>query len=418
MARNGKTKEELLQQIDDLQTRLDEAQETLGAIRRGEVDALVVSGDHGDSIFTLEGEDYTYRILVESMNEGAAKLNADGIILYANSTLADMLKVPLENLIGSRLTDHIDSNHISNFEALFTQGFTGCCAREIAMRTTGEGTLPVHISARRIKMNMKGELGIIVTDLSVLKQNEAQLREAHDQLERKVLERTSQLEAANKELESFSYTVSHDLRAPLRAIDGYSRMILKDLQDKIEADTKRKLNLLRENIKEMGQLIDDLLELSRLGRRAIETDAVNMEKLIQDVWEENKSKTENRNINFRMKNILAAVGDEALIKQVIVNLIANALKFTRTREEACIQVGCKKEEKEVVYYIKDNGVGFDMAHYNKLFGVFQRLHSASDFEGTGIGLSIVQRIVHRHGGRAWANSKVDKGSTFYFSLPG
>ena len=226
-----------------------------------------------------------------------------------------------------------------------------------------------------------------------------------------------QLEEVNKEMESFSYSISHDLRAPLRAIDGYSRMLLRDLEDKIEGDAKRKLNTLRENVQKMAQLIDDLLRLSRLGRQDISLSTVNMEELVKDVWEENKALIADRNIYFKISDMISVDGDAALLKQVVSNLITNAIKFTRPREEATIEAGSREEEKEIVYYIKDNGVGFDMEYYNKLFGVFHRLHSDSEFEGTGIGLSIVQRIIHRHGGRVWANSKNDKGSTFYFSLP-
>jgi two-component system, sensor histidine kinase len=242
---------------------------------------------------------------------------------------------------------------------------------------------------------------------------ELERRDAEEELKR----RADQLEEANKELESFSYSVSHDLRGPLRAIDGYSRMILKKQGDQFDDDTRSKFNVIRENARMMGQLIEDLLAFSRLGRGPLSTKKLDMTDLISDVWNELQVTNPDRRIHFKTVNVPAGTVDRSLIKQVFVNILSNAIKFTRDRNTALIEVGGYKKENEIVYYVRDNGVGFDMKYHDKLFGVFQRLHSADDYEGTGIGLALVQRIIHRHGGRVWAEGKVGKGATFYFTLP-
>ena len=226
-----------------------------------------------------------------------------------------------------------------------------------------------------------------------------------------------QLEIANKELESFSYSVSHDLRAPLRAIDGYSRMILKKDGESFPIDTKRQFQVIRDNVAKMGNLIDDLLAFSRLGKQEVNKVSIDMEELIQEVWGELVMINPGREMTLKIGQMPAACGDKALIRQVYGNLLGNAVKFTQGRNLAVVEAGSCIEDGEAVYYVRDNGIGFDMKFYDKLFGVFQRLHSDEEYKGTGIGLALVKRIVNRHGGRVWAEGEVDKGATFYFSLP-
>ena len=246
----------------------------------------------------------------------------------------------------------------------------------------------------------------VVMDITERKKIEAILRK-----------HLSELEYANKELESFSYSVSHDLRAPLRAIDGYARLILKKQGDKFDQDTLDKFNVIRSSTHQMGQLIDDLLRFSRLGRKHMSPTHLDMDIVVKDAWKEVQASDPERKIKPTIESMPPCYGDMALIKQVLINLLSNAVKFTKYKDAAEIVAGGYADGSEIVYYIRDNGVGFDMAYYDKLFGVFQRLHSTDQFEGTGVGLAIVQRIIHRHGGKAWAEGKVDEGATFYFSLP-
>jgi len=228
---------------------------------------------------------------------------------------------------------------------------------------------------------------------------------------------TRQLSDANKELESFSYSVSHDLRAPLRAIDGFSQMLVEDHGDKLDEGAQHHLDVIQNSARQMGQLIDDLLAFSRLGRKGMSMSEIDMGVLAQEVFEQLQLGETERTARLNIDTLPPANGDRAMIQEVLVNFLSNAMKFTRPGKAPVIEVTGTVDENETVYSVKDKGVGFDMKYADKLFQVFQRLHSAEEFEGTGIGLALVQRIIHRHGGRVWAEGKVNKGATFYFSLP-
>jgi light-regulated signal transduction histidine kinase (bacteriophytochrome) len=225
-----------------------------------------------------------------------------------------------------------------------------------------------------------------------------------------------QLEAANKELEAFSYSISHDLRAPLRAVDGYSHAVIEDFGPLLPAEGQRQLQIIRQSAQSMGQLIDDLLSFARLSRSPLNTQTVKMEVLVRMTLDELKDQHAGRQVEINIGALPPCEGDPALLKQVWINLLSNALKYSRKRAHAIVEIGCLERPGEAVYFVRDNGSGFDMRYVNKLFGVFQRLHRAEDYEGTGVGLAIVQRIVHRHGGRVWAESTEGQGATFYFSL--
>ena len=241
-------------------------------------------------------------------------------------------------------------------------------------------------------------------------------RQAED-LEVRVRERTSELQAANKELDSFSYSVSHDLPAPLRALDGYTRILEEDHAGRLDAEARRLLGVVRASSRQMTQLIDGLLDFSRLGRAPLKKQPVPLNDLVNQVLEELRPACAGRRIEFALGELGTAEADPVLLKQVLANLIGNAVKYSRGKDPALVEVGHRAQSgKGTCWYVKDNGAGFDMRYYEKLFGVFQRLHSADEFEGTGVGLAIVQRVVARHGGRVWAESKADEGATFYFTL--
>jgi signal transduction histidine kinase len=232
-----------------------------------------------------------------------------------------------------------------------------------------------------------------------------------------LMKRTADLEVANRELESFSYSVSHDLKAPIRAIQGFSRMLVEDHAARLDEEGHRLLNVIVSNTQSMSKLIIDLLALSRLGRQEIKKVSVNLTAMTRQIFEQLRFQEPERNFQLIIKDLPPAYGDQSLLYQVMMNLLGNAIKYTKPRKTALIEVDSKNEENETIYYVKDNGIGFDERYGDKLFGVFQRLHGSDQYEGTGVGLAIVKRIIQRHGGRVWGEGKVDEGAVFYFALP-
>jgi light-regulated signal transduction histidine kinase (bacteriophytochrome) len=255
------------------------------------------------------------------------------------------------------------------------------------------------------------------TDIHDLKLAEEEIQRLNSGLERRVRERTAELEAANKELEAFSYSVSHDLRTPLRSIDGFSKILLDDYKDKLDAEGRDNLGRVRRATQRMGQLIDDLLKLSRSTRNEMKSVMVDLTALAREIATELQQAEPARSVRWVIAPDLVALGDPELLRVALENLLGNAWKFTGPQKNALIDFGSVETEGGPAFFVRDNGVGFDMAYADKLFGVFQRLHAARDFPGSGIGLANVQRIVHRHGGRVWAEGRENLGATFHFTLP-
>lgn len=264
-----------------------------------------------------------------------------------------------------------------------------------------------------------GRLRIYSTDITDRRHAEDEVRRLNAGLEQRVAERTAQLEAANREMEAFSYSVSHDLRAPLRSVHGYVRMIMEDYGDRLDAEGGRLLNVVSSEARRMGQLIDDLLDFSRLGRQRMASTDIDMTSMARDEFARLTQDATQPPPRLDLRPLPATQGDPAMMRQVFVNLLGNAIKFSRHRAGAVVEVGSQGGDDGggVTYYVKDNGVGFDEKYRHKLFGVFQRLHSEEEFEGTGVGLALVQRVIQRHGGKVWAESKPNQGATFYFNLP-
>lgn len=286
--------------------------------------------------------------------------------------------------------------------------------RRALQRRVAESTASTRHTIMLLGLGTLLQLALLGSVYYLIRHDVTERRRVAAELQR----RGELLQAANKELEAFSYSVSHDLRAPLRHIDGYTALLAKSAGDSLNEKAQRYLETISASAKQMGQLIDDLLVFSRMGRQEMLHTRVNLDQLIKAILQDLRLDLQGRSISWTIGALPEVQGDPAMLRQVFSNLIANAIKFTATREVAKIEIGCDSSKPdEVVLFVRDNGVGFDMQYASKLFGVFQRLHRAEEFEGTGIGLANVRRIVHRHGGRTWAEGALDRGATFYVSLP-
>jgi PAS domain S-box-containing protein len=371
----------------------------------------------------LGASELRYRRLFETAKDGILILDAEtGMVVDVNPFLITTLGYSHEEFLGKAVWElgffkDIVANE-DNFAKLREQEYLRY--ENLPLETIDGRRIEVEFISNLYLVNGCKVIQCIVRDVT-----------ARRKAEEAVIERTAQLEAANKELESFSYSVSHDLRAPLRAMDGFSQAVLEDYGAQLPEEGRRYLQTIREGAQQMGALIDALLTFSRLSRLPLNRRTVDTGGLVRDTIKELDSQREGRRIEIRVGDLPPCHGDPALLKQVWLNLLSNAFKYTRQREPAVIEVGCRrepvsaqgygeagKEKDENVYFVRDNGTGFDMRYAGKLFGVFQRLHRVEEFEGTGVGLAIVDRLIHRHGGRVWAEAAVDRGATFYFTLEG
>lgn len=386
--------------ITRLKENIDRAQAEIDQRRRAE-DAL-------------RSSEARYRLLVEQSPLGIAIIDHRGFIDQANPAACEMLGYPHEELIGRDPLTIMDStDHAQAREDVSPLRVGEALRIELNMTRKDGSRLPVMGSTRQMP---DGRYQYIFQDISERKQAEEDVRALNEQLDKRVRERTAELEAANRELESFSYSVSHDLRAPLRAINGFSNLLISDYAEKLSGEALMYLDKVKENANKMALLIDDLLAFSRLSRNPLKKRRVDLRGLVVQVIEELHVEAGNREIKWQIGDLPTCQADPALLKQVYTNLIGNALKYTRPRPAPVIEIGSRHLRGQTVYFVRDNGVGFDMRYAGNLFGVFQRLHSEAEFEGTGIGLAIVQRIVNRHGGKIWAEAEVDQGATFFFTL--
>ena len=415
-----RAEEELRAHRDHLEALVDERTAELQRINEQLQREIAIRTETEEALRTSSREIYD---LYNHAPCGYHSLDRDGVFVQINDTELHWLGYAREEVIGKLryadlLTPRSRDLFRDNFPRLKTRGWTRDIEFEM-VRKDGS-LLPVLLSATTVTDD-NGEFIMSRStsyDITERRKAEEDIRRLNEQLERRVVERTADLEAANKELEDFTYTVSHDLRAPLRAIDGFSRMLLRDQGGNLTEESQRKLNVIRNNVVRMGQLIDDLLAFSRLGRTAMSLAPVDMEGLVKETWNDLCALDDGHQKELRIGPLPEAFGDRTLVRQVLSNLLSNAVKYSRSKGRTVIEIGGEDNGGETRYYVRDNGVGFDMCYYDKLFGVFQRLHSDEEFEGTGVGLAIVKRIVHRHGGTVWAEGKVNEGAAFYFTLPG
>jgi PAS domain S-box-containing protein len=464
----------------------------------------VVAGAAGQQVFTLQGAQEPYRLLIEQMSEGALTLSRDGVILYANQPFAKMLQLPPGHIIGMALRDFVAPADHSALADLLEAALNRHRSEDVSVRTADGTVVLLRLGLSRLQLGEESLLCAVATDITLERKREADLRHLSDgleariaertrdvaasrlaimnmmeeevevrqametanrnltqeitkrkraeeqicalniTLEKRIVERTAQLDAASTELEAFSYSVSHDLRAPLRHVQGYVDMLGREAEGRLSEKGRHYMKTIAAATLEMGVLIDDLLAFSRMGRGDMAETAVSLDTQVQDALRDVKPSTRERNIVWKIPPLPVVHADPAMLKLVLVNLLSNAVKFTRPRDPAVIEIGMMNEECRMqnetnaeggmqnaetdpgpnpafcippsTFFVRDNGVGFDPQYAHKLFGVFQRLHRADQFEGTGIGLANVRRIIARHGGRTWAEGKINEGATFYFTL--
>jgi PAS domain S-box-containing protein len=357
-----------------------------------------------------------YRRLFESAKDGIIILDAEsGIIVDANPFLIEMLGYPKERLLGKviweigMITDIIDNK--DKFLELQRKEYVRY--EDLPLKTANGRSIEVEFVSNVYVVDHQKVIQCNIRDITERRQMENRLNDALQ----KIKTRTKELEMINEHLDSFAYSVSHDLRAPLRAISSFAQVIIDTQGDKVNEEMRHYLNRINEGAQKMGQLIDDLLGFSRATRSEIKYEKINVENIVNDLIKAYRDVEKDREIEFIVNPLGVVEADKEMLKVVFSNLLQNAIKFSIDRKKACIEIGCEQKDDIHQFYIKDNGIGFDMRYKDKLFIAFQRLQADERFSGTGIGLTTVKRIVTKHGGNIWANGEVDKGAEFYFTLP-
>ena len=356
--------------------------------------------------------------LIEASLDPLVTISPDGKITDVNEATVKVTGVARGKLIGTDFSNYFTEPEQARegYQQVFARGMV--TDYPLTIRHADGRLTDVLYNASVYRDSGGNILGVFAAarDITERKRAERALHTLNEMLEKRVRERTAELEAANTELEDFTYSVSHDLRSPLRHIDGFSRLVVEDFGGELSEEARGYLMRIREGTRQMGQLVDDLLKLARVGRRDLNVQLTGLDDLVAEAVSDLKGETVGRAIEWKVERLPYVECDAALMKQVFANLLSNAVKYTRPRTRATIEVGVRAENGKPAIFVRDNGVGFSMKYADKLFGVFQRLHRSEDFEGTGVGLASVQRIIHKHGGRVWAEAEVDRGATFYFTL--
>jgi len=398
MPRHKDSREDLLAEIRRLKLRLREAEEVLGAIRSGGVDALVVSGPHGDQVYTLTGADRVYRILFETMNEGAAILGSDGAIFFCNTRLSAMLRTPIETILGGSALRFVTATDTPLFKDLLERGLEQPQKIEISLKSRDGNVVPCHISTSPFSVEDSSAICMILTDLTERKRAEEDLIRS------------------NEDLHQFAYVASHDLQEPLRNVTICLQMLQNKYKGNLDADADLYIQYAVEAATRMKALILNLLAFSRVGTKGKPPLPTDCEQLLDRTVENLRSVISETGAIITHDPLPAISADDTQLLQVFQNFIQNAIKFHRD-EQPRVHVSAVKDKNEWVFSVKDNGIGIELQHLDRIFKIFQRLNKTAEPEGTGMGLAIVKKIVERHRGRVWAESEPGKGSTFYFTIP-
>jgi PAS domain S-box-containing protein len=364
------------------------------------------------------------RSILETAIDAITVMDTEGVVQEWNPAAERMFGYTRTQAIGQKLVEliipsYMRQQHQLGLARYLVDGVAPLLNQRVetvAMRADGT-EFPVELALTETKNNGSSVFTGYISDITERKRAEEEIQQLNAELEQRVQKRTQQLESANKELEAFSYSVSHDLRAPLRHINGFVEILRSTAEEKLDEESRGFLDTIAESARQMGKLIDDLLAFSRMGRTELRLVPVKLDAVLSEALRELRQESTGRDVRWTISALPEVAGDPAMLRQVFINLISNALKYTRTRPTAEIEISAGTNDEEHIIAVRDNGVGFDNAYAHKLFGVFQRLHPAHEFEGTGIGLAIVRRVIARHGGRVWATGAINHGATFYFSLP-
>lgn len=401
-------------ELKNSHNRLEQkVEERTSELRQSNKELIRESKDRKQAEEAIVASEQKYRTLFDGTFDIVLSITPAGNISSWNKRAEEVFGYTANEIIGKNTSVLVPKELLNKQKEIITKvKESGFVEGLESIRVAKDGTrIPVEMTVSTMKDRDGNLIGLsaIIRDITQRKQAEDELKKHRNHLEEMVKERT-------KDIESFTYSVSHDLRAPLRAISGFSEILLDEYKDKLDDEAQRLIKVIRKNALNMNQLIADLLNFSRLGRQKIKTVNINMKTLAGDVFDELRQEYLKHDIKFKLGEIPPAMGDSNLIRLVFANLIVNALKFSQNEKEPEIEISSMEKDKQLFYYVKDNGVGFEMEYVDKIFGVFQRLHTSEDFEGTGVGLAIVQKIIQKHSGKVWAEGEVDKGATFYFSL--
>lgn len=394
--------------------QLDEATDTIHAIRTGQVDALVVSNGDGPQLYTLKTADHTYRVFIEQMNEGAVTLNAEGLILYCNSTFSRMVELPIGQVLGTPFSDFIPAESQGHFKQLFEWGWREDAKEELPILGV-EGHIPCQLSVTALQMDEGESLSVIVTDLSYQKKAQAQLKANNEQLRAANIA----LEKSNSDLLQFASVASHDLQEPLRKIMVFSGMLAKKMPEEEAEDAAMIIGKIAASSQRMKTLIGDILAYSRLAQDGFVTEHVALNEVLNEIVDDFELMIREKDAVIEIAPLPSVMANRGQMRQVFQNLLSNALKFSRTGVSPQVRISSVSEPGtgSCTITVKDNGIGFNLQYSDRIFALFQRLNTKDQYEGSGIGLAVTKKIIDKHGGRISVTSEEGIGSTFRITLP-